>query len=182
LGFGEVAVKSDPSDGAYMIRTKETNPIIRVLLISIGVLCTILSFGCGQNGDSPEQRIRDDLTALEQAAEEKDLGTLKGAILDSYNDNEGYDKKSVTQLIRLNFLRQQSIHLLTRIKSIELTDVTNANAVVYVAMAGRPLEDTGALVNLSADLFRFQVELVEQGGEWKVARAQWRRATPDEFL
>lgn len=138
--------------------------------------------GCGQDNSSPEQRIRNDLAAMEQAAEEKDLGALRGAILDSYSDNEGYDKKSVTQLIRLNFLRQQNIHLLTRIKSIELLDTANATVIVYVAMAGRPLEDPGTLIGMSADLYRFEAGLAEQSGKWKVARAQWRRATLDEFL
>ncbi len=165
-----------------MATRKLLDPMNRVLSVSIGVLYVIVLSGCSQDRDSPEQRIRNDLAALEQAAEKKDLGTLKRAILDSYSDNEGYDKNSVTQLIRLNFLRQQSIYLLTRIKSIELTDATNANAVVYVAMAGRPLEDTGALVNLSTDLFRFEVALIEQSGQWKVVQAEWRRATADEFL
>ncbi len=151
------------------------------LLCSFVFVAGIFS-GCGNEADSPEERIKESLAALEQAAEARELGPLRNAILDEYSDNEGHDKKSITQLIRVIFLRQQNIHLLTRIKSIQVLDTGNAIADVLVAMAGRPVDDVGTLMGLSADLFRFEVELKEQGGDWKVAGAIWRRATPDEFL
>jgi len=154
----------------------------RTILSFAYLLFAFLLSGCGQDASSAEEKIKEDLAKLEQAAEERDLGPLKKAILDEYSDNEGFDKKSIIQFIQLRFIRQQSIHLLTRIKSVEVLAADNAIADVLVAMAGRPLDDVGTLMGMSADLFRFEVELKEQNDNWKVAKANWRRATPDEFL
>ena len=154
----------------------------RTILFCACLLFAFILGGCGQDTGSPEEKIKEDLAKLEQAAEARELAPLRKSILDEYSDNEGFNKKSIIQFIQLNFIRQQSIHLLTRIKSVEVSDTNNAIVDVLVAMAGRPLDDVGTLMGISADLFRFEVNLKKQGDDWKVAKANWRRATPDEFL
>ena len=49
-------------------------------------------------------------------------------------------------------------------------------------MAGRPIESTEALLDVRADLMRFDVEFVREGDDWRVRAADWRRAELNDFL
>jgi len=67
--------------------------------------------------------------------------------------------------------RHRGIHLLTVIKTIELTpQQDSAAAVVYVEMSGVPVESMDALIALKADLYRF--DLSSGTGRRRVARPQ----------
>ncbi|MEW7981215.1 MAG: hypothetical protein AB2813_15930 [Candidatus Sedimenticola endophacoides] len=79
------------------------------------------------------------------------------------------------------FLRHKSIHLLTQIERIELLDEERARVVLFVAMAGSPLEGVEQLLNLRADLHRFELDLVLEQAQWRVARAHWQRARAADF-
>ena len=57
-------------------------------------------------------------------------------------------------------------------------DQGSAEAVVYVAMTGVPIESMDALISLKADLYRFELGLVEDGGEWRIIRSRWERVDP----
>ncbi len=131
---------------------------------------------------SPEAEIRELVAHAVTVAEERNVRDLRALIADDYADARGLDRKAVENLIRLHVLRQQSIHLFARIRSIEFPDPDRASASVAVAMAGRPVRDSAALVGLNADLYRFDLELVRQGrNEWKVRRADWQPARLDDF-
>jgi len=75
--------------------------------------------------------------------------------------------------------RHRGVHLFTVIKTIDLmAQQDSADAVVYVAMTGVPVESMQALVSLKADLYRFDLELVEENGQWLVLSARWERVDP----
>jgi len=48
-------------------------------------------------------------------------------------------------------------------------------------MAGRPVANAGELVGMNANLYRFDLELVRRGGDWRVQRAAWEPARLDDF-
>jgi hypothetical protein len=103
-------------------------------------------------------------------------------ISEKYSDSQGQDKKAVDALLRYYFLRNQSIHLFTRIRQIGFPQPDLAQADVMVAMAGQPISDAEELERLRADLHRFEITLARENGEWKVIRAEWRRAEFADFL
>ena len=49
-------------------------------------------------------------------------------------------------------------------------------------MAGQPFSGARELERLRADLHRFEITLASENKEWKVIRAEWRRAEPGDFL
>lgn len=115
-------------------------------------------------------------------AEQKNVGGLRAVVSEKYADEHGQDKRAIEALLRFYFLRHQTIHLLTRVESVALPQPGRAQAVLYVAMAGTPLQEPSELSRLAADLHRFELEFVEEAGEWRLARANWRRAELTDFL
>jgi hypothetical protein len=151
---------------------------------SLIFLLSVASFtgACSSERDSPEAQVRALLTQGEAAAEKKESAVLRQMISEKYSDSQGQDKKAVDALLRYYFLRNQSIHLFTRIRQIGFPQTDLAQADVMVAMAGQPISDAEELERLRADLHRFEITLARENGEWKVIRAEWRRAEFADFL
>jgi hypothetical protein len=147
-------------------------------------LLAVVSFSgaCSPGRDSPEAQVRALLAQGEAAAEKKESGVLRQLISEKYSDSQGQDKKAVEAMLRYYFLRNQSIHLLTRIRQISFPQPDVAQADVMVAMAGQPISGAEELERLRADLHRFEITLARESGEWKVIRAEWRRAEFADFL
>lgn len=138
--------------------------------------------GACSSGDSPEAQVRALLAQGEAAAEKKETGVLRQMVSEKYSDSQGQDKKAVEAMLRYYFLRNQSIHLFTRIRQISFPQPDLAQADVMVAMAGQPISDAEELERLRADLHRFEITLARENDEWKVTRAEWRRAEFADFL
>lgn len=117
----------------------------------------------------------------ETLAEAKDLGGLKNLVSDAYHDDGGQDKRAILGLLFVQFRRYESIHLFTRIDRIEIREL-HATARVFAAMAGRPIPRAEDLPALRADLYRFDLTLTEEGGEWRVTRSSWRPAVLTDFF
>jgi hypothetical protein len=138
---------------------------------------------CGSKPDTPEGRVRALFEKAEVAAEARDLGTLRELISANYMDDRGHDKQAIVGILYYHFLRNQSVHLLTRVHGIAFPERAKAEATVFVATAGQPIHGTGELLRLRADLFRFDLTLADEGrGAWKVTRGTWRRVEMSDFL
>ncbi|HRD65278.1 MAG TPA: hypothetical protein PKY50_03905 [Candidatus Competibacter sp.] len=166
------------------------NPIVRALLtlatrFGSGLLpwlVVVLALAACSRESSPEAEIRELVARAATAAEERNVRDLRAMIADDYADDRGLDRKAVENLIRIYVLRQQSIHLFTRVRNIEFPEPGRALASVAVAMAGRPVAGADDLVGLTADLYRFDLELIRYGrSEWKVRRAAWEPARLEDF-
>lgn len=150
------------------------------LLIS-WLACLLSLVGCSRPS-SPEAEIRTWLAQAQAAAEQRDVSALRNLIAEDYVDKAGNDRKAIENLLRLQILRQQSIHLFTRVRTIEFPGPNRATVSVAAAMAGRPVARADDLVGLSADLYRFDLSLERRGGEWRVQGAVWEPARIDDFL
>ena len=146
------------------------------------LIVTLLAGACSSGPDSPEAQVRALIARGETAAEKKESGVLRQMISEKYADSQGQDKKAVEAILRYYFLRNESIHLLTRIRQISFPRPDVAQVDVMVAMAGQPIADAGQLERLRADLHRFEITLADENKEWKVIRAEWRRAEFSDFL
>lgn len=149
-------------------------------IISVLVLGVMLH-ACGGPEQSPEALIRALVAEIEQAAEDRDIAVFKDHVSDDYQDGQGYDRQTVLRIVQGVFLRNQDIHLLSIVRDLKI-DGSSANASVLVAMAGSPIESAQSLVNIRADLMRFDVELALEGNEWRARAVDWRRAEVNDFL
>src|SRR5918994_302618 len=102
---------------------------------------------------SPEQEVRAVIDSIELAAEERDAGDLMEHLSDNYRDAQGQDRQQAALYARGYFISNQSVHLLTRIQSLEFPAADEARIKLQVGMAGRG-GATGQ-GDLSADLHDF---------------------------
>lgn len=152
------------------------------IFTAMWLACFPLLVSCSATENTPEAQVRAVLKQGEAAAEKKETGVLRQMVSDRYSDSQGQDKKAIEAILRYYFLRHESIHLLTRIQAITFPEPNVAQAIVLVAMAGQPISRTEELDRLHADLHRFEITLANENREWKVIRAEWRRAELGDFL
>ena len=130
----------------------------------------VLLAGCSDDG-SPEQQVRAVIESMEVAAEARDVGDLMEHISVNFRDAQGQDRTEASRYARGYFVANQSVHLLTRIESLEFPSPDEARLKVQVGMAGRGGEQGAG--GLTADLYDFDIALVREDGEWKVSYADW---------
>lgn len=153
----------------------------KLLRILVAATVLILLSGCSEEQTSAEQQIRDMINRGEQAAEARSVRKIMDLITDPYKDARGRTRQDMMRIAAAYFLRNKSIHLLTQIERIDLLNEQKARVVLFVAMAASPLEGAGQLLNIRADLHRFDLEVVLQEDEWRVSSAVWKRATHTDF-
>ena len=137
------------------------------------VLTAAALSGCG-DADSPEQQVRAVISAIEVAAEERDVSGLMQHVSKNYRDGDGNGPDDASRYVRGYFIANQSIHLLTRVEEVQFLSSEEARANVLVGMVGREAAASGAW-DLAADLYEFDVALLREGDEWKVTYARWNR-------
>jgi hypothetical protein len=133
-----------------------------------------LVVGCGSVDADAELRAL--LAAAETAAEERDTGFFREAIGDAYRDARGNDREALVNLIRGYFLTHQRIEIVSRIDEVTLEGAGAARAVVQAGMLGLRAGET-VLSGIDGELYRIELELVDDDGEWRIIGASWRRAT-----
>jgi hypothetical protein len=155
---------------------------LRLLIGLLGLVIAVLLPGCRGERTSPEAEVRALIGSAVTAAEQKNIGLLKEIISEKYADEQGQNKRAVEGLLRLHFLRNETVHLYAHIQSVSLPQPDRAQASILVAMAGVPIASAQEIPTLRADLHRFEINFAREGKAWRVQRATWRRAEPGEFL
>jgi hypothetical protein len=142
-----------------------------IMRLALSCLALALLAGCADDA-SPEQQVRGVIESMERAAEARDVGDLMEHVSTAYRDAQGQDRAETSRYARGYFIANQSIHLLTRIESLEFPSPDEARVKLQVGMAGRGSDQGTA--NFGADLYDFDVAFVLEDGEWKVSYASWR--------
>lgn len=136
------------------------------------LLLPILLPACGSS-IGPEEAVRQWLAEAQVAAEARDRGRLMDMIAASYADARGNDREDIDRTLKLLFLRSQKILLVSRVDEISLiggpSDASAAKVLLTVGMAGT---DSGIL-GLSADAYRFELELERYDDGWQLIGARW---------
>ena len=144
-------------------------------------LLSALVVACSGGELTPEERVRGVLAELEAAAEARDVGLLKPHVSEAYKDASGNDRRALLGLAAGHFMRHQSVYLLVRVNDVILSEPNKAQVDAFVALAGQPIRDATALPELRADLFRFDLRLRDEDGDWRITAADWRPATLADF-
>lgn len=132
------------------------------------LICALLA-GCGGPEEGPEQALRAWVADAVAAAEDKDRRGLLDKISGNYADARGNDREAIDRMLRIYFLRQQQVVLVSKIDEIRLNADTAADIMMTVGMAGT---NSGAL-GFRADAYQFRFELEHDGDEWLLIGARW---------
>ncbi|MGB5244962.1 MAG: hypothetical protein WBN34_00300 [Woeseia sp.] len=133
------------------------------------IAALLLLCACSAERTPPEEALRQWVAAAELAAEEKDRSALLDMISPDYVDARGNDRPAIDRLLRIWFLRQNTIALLTKIDSIEVYNDTAARLQLTVGMAAT----NNNVLGLSADAYRFELDMVLSDDDWALIAARW---------
>ncbi|MCG8434153.1 MAG: hypothetical protein MJA83_08995 [Gammaproteobacteria bacterium] len=142
---------------------------------------TLLLNACG-DPDDPEARIRQFIETAELRVENREFTEIMGMISGDYADSRGNDKFAIVGILRAYFLRHKSIHLFIRIGEIEFLRPDHATVSIQAFMAGTPFSQDEGLRIPDSDFHKFDFELIEDGGDWQLARAEWTRAASAQIF
>ncbi len=145
------------------------------------LLLALPALACGS--ESPEARIRQVIERGEQAAEARDVRDLAKLVSEEYRDQAGRTKADVLGVLRFYFLQAESVHILSKIRGIHVSDANHAEAELLVAIAAKPIGGLEALRNLDAELNSLRLEFVRQtDGKWRVVSGDRRPAGLADFF
>jgi hypothetical protein len=143
----------------------------RLLVSTLSAVLGAAAVGCGS--DDPEAELRDLIAQAEIAAEARDTGFFRDTISASYADRRGQRRDDVINVIRGIFLTNATVEVVNRIEAIELAGTDAAKVKLQAALVGK--REGAALLDVDGDLYRIELELVREGGDWRVISADWER-------
>lgn len=149
-----------------------------------GLLVTLLAVlsACTGDTENPEEQIREMIAAGEEAVEAGSILTVQEFIYSDYQDKQGRQKKDIQRLIASYILRNKSIHLFTRVQHVALNEEnTQADVILYVGMAGVPVANVDQLMLVRTDLYRFDLSVNLEEGDWQVVSGSWQQARLADF-
>ncbi len=141
-----------------------------------------LGSGCGGEPQTPEARVRAALAALETAAEAGDVQAFGEHVSERYADEAGQDRRALLGLVTFHVMRHRGRHVFVRIRSLEIRESGRAEVTLAAALAGSTLAGEADVARLRADVWKIDLDLEEEDGDWRVVWAQWRPTAPADLL
>lgn len=136
--------------------------------ISIALSLVAFAAGCAPPPDA-EQALREWVERGEAAANREDRRELVSMISPAYADGRGNDREEIDRVLRLIFLQQEDVTVVTTIEEINVYGETAADMLLTTAVAG--FDDSR--FGFSADVVRFQFALEHDGEDWLLMDARW---------
>lgn len=160
----------------------EAGPGRAVLRAACVLFAAVLAAGCTEGAKTPEEQVRDTIARGEAAVREKDAAALKDFLSDGYRDGERRTKKEMTGLVRYYLVQHRSVHILSRIQSIEFPTPSRARVQMVSALAGRQIPAGSLLGSIDADIYAFDLVFAQEGKEvWRLTSAAWEPATLEDL-
>jgi hypothetical protein len=143
----------------------------RLLVPTLSALLVAAAGGCGS--DDPQAELRNLIAAAETAAEARETGFFRDTISASYADRRGLRRDDVISMIRGVFLTNATVEVMSRIETIELAGTDAAKVRLQAALVGK--REGASLLDVDGDLYRIELELVKESGDWRIISADWER-------
>lgn len=116
-----------------------------------------------------EQIIRQHIEAMAKAVETRDNGEFLSHVADTYTDHEGHDRRTLRQLLLVQFAQHAKITVSISDLSIELHDKT-ADVTLRAQLTGG-----GPGLDARNTTLVLQLKWKKQGRDWVIYRARWER-------
>ncbi len=140
---------------------------IRVLLTA----WLVLLLGACSVSDR-EQQLRQQIRALQEAIDRRDVGDVEALLADDFVGNEGMVRRGARQLAAAVFLRHREVAARIGPVEVELRGQDDAVARFPVLATG----GSGGLLPESGQAYQFETGWRLIDGEWKLRNASWKPA------
>ena len=134
-------------------------------LACIGLLLVVSA--CSRS--DPEQAVRAQLEALQQAIDARDAGAVEDLLAEDFIGNEGMDRRGAKQLAAAVFLRHREIGARLGPVTVEPRGEGEAIARFSVLATG----GSGGLLPEQGQVYQVQTGWRLQDGDWKLLNASW---------
>ena len=135
--------------------------------VAAALVCTAMAACAPSPG--PEEAVRLWLQEAETAVEDRDRDGLMEMISERYTDARGNNRSDLDQMLRVLFLRNRNIVLVSKIDELTIIGETAAQVRLTAGMTGT----SDSVLGLSADTYRFELELENDGDSWMLIGARW---------
>lgn len=118
----------------------------------------------------PEQRLREQLAAMQAALEAREPRTFMEGVADDFSGNGGMDRAALQQVVRAQVLANASIGVTLGPAEVELQGerATVRFSVLSTAGSGRLLPDR-------AGAWEVTTGWRDEDGQWRLYYADWKR-------
>ena len=130
---------------------------------------------------APEEIAAEFIERAESAFENRSTVALRKLVSAEYQDELKRNANDIVSIAAAYIMRTKSIYLFCDLESVS-GDEERIKATVLAAFASRPISDRKLLLRLNSDIYLFDIVLVEEGGDWKLAAAEWRQAMVGDIM
>lgn len=133
------------------------------------VLALALMAGCQRS--PPEQRLRESITAVQEAIETRDAGGLEEWLAADFVGPDGLDRDGARRLAQLMYLRYRNVGVAVGPVRIELREQHATVEFTAVLTGG-----SSGLLPERGRLYSVQTGWRLRDGDWKMTSARWSMA------
>ena len=181
IAANEMAMVAMPKYQNTEVRVLKRLTLIHYNCRCLLTLACLLAIGCKSGPRDPEAEISEFVSKFESKVESKALGDVADLIDEEFTGKGRYNKQKIISLLKLQFLRRRSIHILSRISEVSFPTKDTASVILFAGMAGRPVDSLRSFTGIRADLMRFHFQL-SYDGEWRLFKANWSRVRLGEVI
>lgn len=143
----------------------------RVVTILLIFFIAITALGCQR--ESEEGKVKNVITDIQTAGEEKDAGKIMNHLSKAYRDPQGLNYEGIKRLLLGYFFRYPKISAYINNLDISVQN-TSARAVFQTILTSG--DKTGSVTDIiphSLGIWDFDVSLKKESNRWKVTSAEW---------
>ncbi len=171
--------------GFARIRWPAARPPSRPGARRLGPIALLLAGALGACADDPadpETRVRALLTEVEQQIEAGDVGGAKAFVSERYRDPAGNDRRALAAWVSVKRMQHRDLYVWSRVRSVEFPEPARAVVALAAGMAGSPVSGPDDFVAMRANVYRIDLDLADEDGEWRIVSARWKVAPPSDLL
>lgn len=146
---------------------------ITVLFASITAVLLIQS--C-RDKSTPEIVASDFIQRVESTIEKQSLVGLRNLVSKNYHDEYSREQRDLLALASSYLIRTKSIHLFIDLQSAQSISESMVRCRLLVAFTATPIDNRNLLLDLNADVYWFDIDLIEESEDWRVVKANWQQA------
>lgn len=134
-------------------------------------MLTLVLAACGSPSD-PEQALRDTMTGLEHALNQRDVDAIAAHLADDFAGPEGMGHDEAKRLATAMFLRYRNTRVQLASPQVTMQGSDRATVEVQAVLLG----GSAALLPESGQVYAIRTGWRLDAGEWQLVHASWQPA------